>query len=84
MIGIERYKKKKSSSFFLSLDVLPDPIEKVKGVSFWSMIKDNIGTDLTRVCLPVYFNKYRKTRKKCPRKILKNYLEKKKNKKILF
>ncbi|PIA27181.1 hypothetical protein AQUCO_08200003v1 [Aquilegia coerulea] len=35
---------------------LPDPVEKEKGVSLWSMIKDNIGKDLTKVCLPVYFN----------------------------
>ncbi|CAH9080645.1 unnamed protein product [Cuscuta europaea] len=35
---------------------LPDPIEKEKGVKLWSMIKDNIGKDLTKVCLPVYFN----------------------------
>ncbi|RRT48462.1 hypothetical protein BHE74_00023039 [Ensete ventricosum] len=27
---------------------LPDPIEKEKGVSLWSMIKDNIGKDLTK------------------------------------
>lgn len=35
---------------------LPDPVEKEKGVSLWSIIKDNVGKDLTRVCLPVYFN----------------------------
>ncbi|VFQ83923.1 unnamed protein product [Cuscuta campestris] len=35
---------------------LPVPVEKEKGVSLWSMIKDNIGKDLTKVCLPVYFN----------------------------
>lgn len=35
---------------------LPNPVEKEKGVSLWSMIKDNVGKDLTRVCLPVYFN----------------------------
>ncbi|VFQ93657.1 unnamed protein product [Cuscuta campestris] len=35
---------------------LPDPIEKEKAVSLWSVIKDNVGKDLTRVCLPVYFN----------------------------
>lgn len=35
---------------------LPDPVEEEKGVSLWSMIKDNIGKDLTKVCLPVYFN----------------------------
>ena len=34
----------------------PGPVEKEKGVSMWSMIKDNIGNDLTKVCLPVYFN----------------------------
>lgn len=32
---------------------LPDPLEKEKGVSLWSMIKDNVGKDLTRVCLVV-------------------------------
>ncbi|KAL5698745.1 hypothetical protein ACHQM5_029740 [Ranunculus cassubicifolius] len=31
---------------------LPDPIEKEKAVSLWSMIKDNVGKDLTQVCLP--------------------------------
>lgn len=35
---------------------LPYPKEKEKSVSLWSMIKDNIGKDLTKVCLPVYFN----------------------------
>ncbi|CAH9086190.1 unnamed protein product [Cuscuta europaea] len=35
---------------------LPDPIEKEKAVSLWSVIKDNVGKDLTRICLPVYFN----------------------------
>nr|XP_024386741.1 oxysterol-binding protein-related protein 1B-like isoform X2 [Physcomitrium patens] len=35
---------------------LPNPKEKEKNVSLWSMIKDNIGKDLTKVCLPVYFN----------------------------
>ncbi|MBA0775475.1 hypothetical protein Gotri_010619, partial [Gossypium trilobum] len=27
---------------------LPDPVEKEKGISLWSMIKDNIGKDLTK------------------------------------
>ncbi|KAH8961162.1 hypothetical protein BDL97_05G036600 [Sphagnum fallax] len=35
---------------------LPQPKEKEKSVSLWSMIKDNIGKDLGKVCLPVYFN----------------------------
>ncbi|KAK9143176.1 hypothetical protein Syun_012576 [Stephania yunnanensis] len=44
---------------------LPDPIEKEKGVSLWSMIKDNVGKDLTRVCLPVYFNEPISSLQKC-------------------
>lgn len=32
------------------------PELKEKGVSLWSMIKENIGKDLTTVCLPMYFN----------------------------
>lgn len=44
---------------------LPDPLEKEKGVSLWSMIKDNVGKDLTRVCLPVYFNEPISSLQKC-------------------
>lgn len=44
---------------------LPEPKEKEKGVSLWSMIKDNIGKDLTRVCLPVYFNEPLSSLQKC-------------------
>ncbi|XP_073055760.1 oxysterol-binding protein-related protein 2A-like isoform X2 [Primulina eburnea] len=44
---------------------LPDPIEKEKGISLWSMIKDNIGKDLARVCLPVYFNEPISSLQKC-------------------
>lgn len=44
---------------------MPDPIEKEKGVSLWSMIKDNVGKDLTRVCLPVYFNEPLSSLQKC-------------------
>mmetsp|Transcript_31862 Transcript_31862/g.90503 ORF Transcript_31862/g.90503 Transcript_31862/m.90503 type:complete len:788 (+) Transcript_31862:469-2832(+) len=35
---------------------LPVPAEKEKSVSLWSIIRDCIGKDLTRICLPVYFN----------------------------
>lgn len=35
---------------------LPEPTEKERGISLWSIIKDSVGKDLTRVCLPVYFN----------------------------
>uniref|UniRef100_A0ACD5WK91 Uncharacterized protein n=1 Tax=Avena sativa TaxID=4498 RepID=A0ACD5WK91_AVESA len=44
---------------------LPAPVEKEKGVSLWSMIKDNVGKDLTRVCLPVYFNEPISSLQKC-------------------
>ncbi|XP_020592556.1 oxysterol-binding protein-related protein 2A-like [Phalaenopsis equestris] len=44
---------------------MPDPVEKEKGVSLWSMIKGNVGKDLTRVCLPVYFNEPLSSLQKC-------------------
>ncbi|PPS01810.1 hypothetical protein GOBAR_AA18852 [Gossypium barbadense] len=44
---------------------LPDPVLREKGVSLWSLIKDNVGKDLTRVCLPVYFNEPISSLQKC-------------------
>ncbi|KAI4372455.1 hypothetical protein MLD38_010682 [Melastoma candidum] len=44
---------------------LPDPMEKEKGVNLWSLIKDCVGKDLTRVCLPVYFNEPISSLQKC-------------------
>lgn len=35
---------------------LPKPAQQERGVSLWTLIKDMVGKDLTRVCLPVYFN----------------------------
>lgn len=35
---------------------LPEPQQQEKAVSLWSLIKEMVGKDLTRVCLPVYFN----------------------------
>lgn len=35
---------------------LPRPAQQEKSVSLWTLIKDMVGKDLTRVCLPVYFN----------------------------
>lgn len=35
---------------------LPRPQQREKSVSLWSLIKEMVGKDLTRVCLPVYFN----------------------------
>lgn len=53
---------------------LPDPVEKEKGVSLWSMIKDNIGKDLTKVCLPVYFNEPISSLQKCFEDLEYSYL----------
>ncbi|XP_039024612.1 oxysterol-binding protein-related protein 1C-like isoform X2 [Hibiscus syriacus] len=53
---------------------LPDPVEKEKGVSLWSMIKDNIGKDLTKVCLPVYFNEPLSSLQKCFEDLEHSYL----------
>ncbi|XP_035842983.1 oxysterol-binding protein-related protein 2A isoform X4 [Helianthus annuus] len=53
---------------------LPDPAEKEKGVNLWSLIKDNIGKDLTRVCLPVYFNEPISSLQKCFEELEYSYL----------
>ncbi|XP_044508728.1 oxysterol-binding protein-related protein 1C-like isoform X2 [Mangifera indica] len=53
---------------------LPDPFEKEKGVSLWSLIKDNIGKDLTKVCLPVYFNEPLSSLQKCFEDLQYSYL----------
>lgn len=53
---------------------LPDPIEKEKGVSLWAMIKDNIGKDLTKICLPVYFNEPLSSLQKCFEELEYSYL----------
>lgn len=37
-------------------DRLPPPMEEERSVSLWSIIKECIGKDLTRICLPVFFN----------------------------
>ncbi|KAL0711987.1 hypothetical protein Bca4012_018965 [Brassica carinata] len=53
---------------------LPDPAEKEKSVSLWSMIKDNVGKDLSRVCLPVYFNEPISSLQKCFEDLEYSYL----------
>ncbi|KAG2709127.1 hypothetical protein I3760_05G224200 [Carya illinoinensis] len=52
----------------------PDPVEKEKSVSLWSMIKDNIGKDLTKICLPVYFNEPLSSLQKCFEDLEYSYL----------
>ncbi|XP_020571413.1 oxysterol-binding protein-related protein 1D isoform X2 [Phalaenopsis equestris] len=46
-------------------DKLPEPKEKEKPVGLWSIIKENIGKDLSGVCLPVYFNEPLSSLQKC-------------------
>ncbi|TKY49364.1 Oxysterol-binding protein-related protein 1A [Spatholobus suberectus] len=53
---------------------LRDPVEKEKGIGLWSMIKDNIGKDLKRVFLPVYFNKPLSSLQKCFKEMEYSYL----------
>jgi len=53
---------------------LPDPTEKESSVSLWSIIKDNIGKDLTKVCLPVYFNEPLSSLQKCFEDVEYSYL----------
>lgn len=53
---------------------LPDPVEKENSVSLWSIIKDNIGKDLTKVCLPVYFNEPISSLQKCCEDVEYSYL----------
>ena len=37
-------------------ETLPPPKQQEKSVSLWSILKECIGKDLSRICLPVYFN----------------------------
>ncbi|KAF4360548.1 hypothetical protein F8388_017802 [Cannabis sativa] len=53
---------------------LPNPVEKEKAVNLWSLIKDNVGKDLTRVCLPVYFNEPISLLQKCCEELEYSYL----------
>ncbi|XP_038892186.1 oxysterol-binding protein-related protein 1D [Benincasa hispida] len=55
-------------------DSLPDPKEKEKPVGLWSIIKDNIGKDLSGVCLPVYFNEPLSSLQKCFEDLEYSYL----------
>lgn len=55
-------------------DHLPEPKEKEKPVGLWSIIKDNIGKDLSGVCLPVYFNEPLSSLQKCFEDLEYSYL----------
>ncbi|GAB2214330.1 hypothetical protein Droror1_Dr00018673 [Drosera rotundifolia] len=53
---------------------LPEPKEKENPVGLWSIIKDNIGKDLSGVCLPVYFNEPLSSLQKCCEDLEYSYL----------
>ncbi|XP_042471488.1 oxysterol-binding protein-related protein 1D-like isoform X2 [Zingiber officinale] len=53
---------------------LPEPKEKEKPVGLWSIIKENIGKDLSGVCLPVYFNEPLSSLQKCFEDLEYSYL----------
>ncbi|CAL9168788.1 oxysterol-binding protein-related protein 1D-like isoform X1 [Musa acuminata AAA Group] len=53
---------------------LPEPKEKEKPVGLWSIIKENIGKDLSGVCLPVYFNEPLSSLQKCFEDLEHSYL----------
>ncbi|ONK77662.1 uncharacterized protein A4U43_C02F9150, partial [Asparagus officinalis] len=53
---------------------LPDPKEKERPVGLWSIIKENIGKDLSGVCLPVYFNEPLSSLQKCFEDLEYSYL----------
>ncbi|GMH26092.1 hypothetical protein Nepgr_027935 [Nepenthes gracilis] len=55
-------------------DNLPEPKKKEKPVGLWSIIKDNIGKDLSGVCLPVYFNEPLSSLQKCFEDLEYSYL----------
>ncbi|XP_031385562.1 oxysterol-binding protein-related protein 1D isoform X2 [Punica granatum] len=63
--GIDREIKAVEYPYVKRRDNLPDPKEKEKPVGLWSIIKDNIGKDLSGVCLPVYFNEPLSSLQKC-------------------
>ncbi|KAG2310508.1 hypothetical protein Bca4012_068508 [Brassica carinata] len=55
-------------------DNLQEPKEKEKPVGLWSIIKENIGKDLSGVCLPVYFNEPLSSLQKCFEDLEYSYL----------
>lgn len=55
-------------------DKLPEPKEKEKPIGLWSIIKENIGKDLSGVCLPVYFNEPLSSLQKCFEDLEYSYL----------
>ncbi|KAK7312029.1 hypothetical protein RJT34_10574 [Clitoria ternatea] len=72
--GFEKQIKDVSYPYVKRRDTLPEPKEKEKPVGLWSIIKDNIGKDLSGVCLPVYFNEPLSSLQKCFEDLEYSYL----------
>ncbi|KAE8658490.1 Oxysterol-binding protein-related protein 2A [Hibiscus syriacus] len=54
--------------------IYPQIERRKKLPDLWSMIKDNVGKDLTKVCLPVYFNEPISSLQKCFEDLEYSYL----------
>ncbi|XP_061350274.1 oxysterol-binding protein-related protein 1D isoform X2 [Gastrolobium bilobum] len=72
--GFEKEIKDVSYPYVKRRDNLPEPKEKEKPAGLWSIIKDNIGKDLSGVCLPVYFNEPLSSLQKCFEDLEYSYL----------
>ncbi|EXB82467.1 Oxysterol-binding protein-related protein 1D [Morus notabilis] len=72
--GIEREIKIVEYPYVKRRETLPEPKEKERPVGLWSIIKDNIGKDLSGVCLPVYFNEPLSSLQKCFEDLEYSYL----------
>ncbi|KAG4387560.1 hypothetical protein GLYMA_11G244600v4 [Glycine max] len=72
--GFDKEIKDVSYPYVKRRDNLPEPKEKEKPVGLWSIIKDNIGKDLSGVCLPVYFNEPLSSLQKCFEDLEYSYL----------
>ena len=53
---------------------LPEPKQEQKSVSLWSIIKDAVGKDLMKICLPVSFNEPISSLQKCFEDLEYSYL----------
>lgn len=72
--GVEKEIRTIQYPYVKRRDNLPEPKEKEKPVGLWSIIKDNIGKDLSGVCLPVYFNEPLSSLQKCFEDLEYSYL----------
>lgn len=74
LLGVEKEIMTVQYPYVKRRDNLPEPKEKEKPVGLWSIIKDNIGKDLSGVCLPVYFNEPLSSLQKCFEDLEYSYL----------